>query len=108
MLILIRSDPLSYGPWILIPNQRYKMKGKAGFNQQMSKVSVQIWKYFFLLLLKGDFIDLDPDPESYSTNIVDPDTINPEPHHCFKIYDIFSQKLWCYINKLYRLSILDN
>ena len=26
----------------------------------------------------GDFIDLDPDP--YSSYIVDPDTINPDPH----------------------------
>ena len=30
------------------------------------------WKF-------GDFIDLDPDPDW--SNFVDPDTINPDPHH---------------------------
>ena len=34
------------------------------------------WKF-------ADFIDLDPDPDPDSSNFVDPDTINPDLHHCF-------------------------
>ena len=34
----------------------------------------------------GDFIDLDP----YSSNFVDPDTINPDPHHWLVASNPFS------------------
>ena len=33
----------------------------------------------------SDFIDLDPDPYSSNFVFLDPDTINPDPHHWFQI-----------------------
>ena len=29
----------------------------------------------------NDFVDLGPDPDPYSSKFVDPDKINPDPHH---------------------------
>ena len=43
-----------------------------------------------------DFINLNPDP--YSSNFVNPDTINPDPHHqCFILHkwqNVFDKKVF--------------
>ena len=65
------------GPWIRI--QRYKitdkMKGKAEFNQQ---------KKIFRRKLKSEPKKKYPDWSNFVNP--DPDTINPDPHHCLHIY----------------------
>ena len=56
------------------------------------------WKF-------GDFMDLDPDPDWSNFVDPDPDTINPDPHHCFKPYSSRYPPTFFILHVLFKLII---